>query len=125
MTSAEIQRAALKPQKTNGPSHVPAEPSWLPPKVDETLGKGRLSDEVDHPPHYVQGDIECIDAIEAAVVGKPADEAVCVANVIKYLWRYNFKGGLTSVEKARWYLDRLVEKLKSRYDDGTPKGFSP
>lgn len=75
----------------------------------------RGDDTVNSPAHYTQGDIECIDAIDAAVVGKPADEAVCVANVLKYLWRYNLKGGAESVRKAKWYLDRLVRKVESRY----------
>lgn len=42
-------------------------------------------DMVNHPSHYTQGGIECIDAIKAATVGKTGIEAVCVANVVKYL----------------------------------------
>ena len=45
-------------------------------------------DPVQHPLHYNQGGIECIDAIKAATVGKKGIEAVCVANAIKYLWRF-------------------------------------
>ncbi len=40
-------------------------------------------DNVNHPKHYTQGGIECIDAIKAATVGKSGIEAVCVANVVK------------------------------------------
>lgn len=69
-------------------------------------------DMVAHPPHYNQGGIECIDAIKSAVVGKTGIEAVCVANVIKYLWRYELKDGLQSVEKAAWYLNRLIKELE-------------
>ena len=65
-----------------------------------------------NPPHYTSGDIECIDAIHNAVRCKPAFEAVLVANVIKYLWRYEEKGGLQDVEKARWYLERLLAHIK-------------
>lgn len=71
-------------------------------------------DMVAHPPHYNQGGIECIDAIKSATVGKTGIEAVCVANVIKYLWRYELKDGIQSVEKARWYLDRLIKELKDK-----------
>ncbi len=70
-----------------------------------------MSDPVDHPSHYTQGEIECIDALKAATVGKTGIEAVCVANIIKYLWRYEQKGGLESVLKSRWYLDRLIKEL--------------
>lgn len=68
-------------------------------------------DMVNHPSHYTQGGIECIDAIKAATVGKTGIEAVCVANVVKYLWRYEEKNGLEDVKKARWYLERLINEL--------------
>lgn len=69
------------------------------------------NDMVNHPSHYTQGGIECIDAIKAATVGKTGIEAVCVANVVKYLWRYEEKNGLEDVKKARWYLERLINEL--------------
>lgn len=34
-------------------------------------------------------------------------------NVIKYVGRYRSKDGLKDLEKARWYLDRLIE-LKTK-----------
>lgn len=68
-------------------------------------------DMVNHPSHYTQGGIECIDAIKAATVGKSGIEAVCVANVVKYLWRYEEKNGVEDVKKARWYLERLIEEM--------------
>lgn len=69
------------------------------------------NDNINHPSHYTQGGIECIDAITAATVGKTGIEAVCVANVVKYLWRYEEKNGLEDVKKARWYLERLINEL--------------
>ena len=69
-------------------------------------------DVVNHPSHYTQGGIECIDAIKAAVVGKEPMEAVCVANIVKYLWRYEEKNGLEDVKKARWYLERLIKEME-------------
>ena len=69
---------------------------------------------VDHPVHYTQGGIECIDAIKAATVGKNGIEAVCTANAIKYLWRYEAKNGMEDVKKARWYLDRLIAELEAK-----------
>jgi len=64
-----------------------------------------------NPSHYRKGDVECIDALKAATVGKAGIEAVCVANVIKYLWRYEEKNGVEDVEKALWYLNRLHDEL--------------
>ena len=71
-----------------------------------------VPDMVNHPQHYTQGGIECIDALKAATVGKRGIEAVCVANVIKYLWRYEEKNGIEDVRKAKWYIERLLRELE-------------
>ena len=65
-----------------------------------------------NPSHYKQGKVECIDALESATVNKTGLEAVCVANVIKYLWRYEAKNGLEDVRKAQWYLAKLIDYLE-------------
>jgi hypothetical protein len=64
-----------------------------------------------NPSHYKKGSIECIEAIKAATVGKSGIEAVCTANVIKYVWRYEDKNGVEDLRKARWYLDRLIKEV--------------
>ena len=69
-------------------------------------------DMVSHPKHYTQGNIECIDALKAATVGKRGIEAVCVANVIKYLWRYEEKNGIEDIRKAKFYIERLLKELE-------------
>lgn len=73
-----------------------------------------MNDNVSHPAHYCQGDIECIDAIKAATVGKTGIEAVCVANAIKYLFRYENKNGLEDCKKAAWYVNRLIQELEAK-----------
>ena len=73
-----------------------------------------MTDNVCHPKHYTQGNIECIDALKAATVGKTGIEAVCVANVIKYLWRYEEKNGVEDVQKAHWYLERLIKEIENK-----------
>ena len=71
-----------------------------------------VPDMVNHPQHYTQGGIECIDALKSATVGKRGIEAVCVANVIKYLWRYEEKNGIEDVRKAKWYIEWLLKELE-------------
>jgi len=66
-------------------------------------------DMVNQPPHYTQGGVECIDAIRAAVTGKPPYEAWLTGQIIKYVWRYNFKNGKEDLEKADFYLKRLID----------------
>ena len=83
--------------------------------VRESLDAGDTAPEtleknVNHPKRYTKGKIECIDALESAVVGKTPEEAICVANVIKYLWRYEEKEPLRSLKSAEWYLKRLISK---------------
>ena len=61
-----------------------------------------------NPSHY-KGKVECIDAIEAATKDKKGLQSVCAANVIKYLWRSEKKGGLEDLKKAQWYLNKKIE----------------
>jgi len=70
------------------------------------------SDIVNHPKHYTQGKIECIDAIESAVSELSGLDAVCTANVIKYVWRWKSKNGSTDLKKAMWYLNKLIENAE-------------
>lgn len=68
----------------------------------------RKNDAVNHPEHYCQGGIECIDAIKAAVADLTGIEAVCTGNAIKYLWRWKHKNGTEDLKKADWYINRLI-----------------
>lgn len=63
---------------------------------------------VDHPSHYNQGGIECIDAMVAAY-GKEAVENFCLLNAFKYLWRNRDKNGFEDIDKAIWYLSYVKE----------------
>ena len=74
-----------------------------------------MSDNVNHPAHYTQSGIECIDAIEAAVSNLSGIEAVCTGNAIKYIWRWKKKSANDEIRtedlrKASWYINRLIEK---------------
>jgi len=75
------------------------------------LEETSLSMEVHNPSHYNTGAVECIDAIEATL----SDEefrGYCRGNTLKYLWRCMYKGKTKQdLEKARWYLDRLLDTL--------------
>jgi hypothetical protein len=73
-----------------------------------------MTDFVNHPPHY-QGSIECIEAIEASM-SPEAFKGALKANVMKYIWRYETKGGLESLQKAQWYLTRLIATVEAEED---------
>lgn len=82
-------------------------------------------DMVNHPQHYTQGGIECIECIKAAVTNKVGIEAVCVANVIKYLFRYEEKNGVEDIRKAKWYIERLLKELEDRVSRVNPRWLYP
>ena len=64
-------------------------------------------DNVDRPLHYAAGSIECIDAIEAQLSAEEF-RGYLKGNIIKYLWREKHKGGVESLKKAKWYLNKLL-----------------
>lgn len=64
-----------------------------------------------NPDHYKQGGIEVWDFLKAYMTREEL-RGFAKGNVIKYLARANTKGGVVSVEKAKWYEDKLVELMK-------------
>ena len=77
-----------------------------------------IHDPVNSPSHYCKGDqgIECIDAIDAAISDLGGIEGHYTGSALAYLWRWKAKGegGAQDLKKARWYLDRLIERVESR-----------
>lgn len=68
---------------------------------------------VNHPSHYQSSNgIECIQAIEAATENKTGMVAVCTANIIKYLWRCENKGGTDDIRKAAKYMEFLLSHVE-------------
>jgi hypothetical protein len=67
-----------------------------------------MIDPVNNPEHYIQGSIECIDAIEAALTPEEF-RGYCKGNALKYIWRERHKGGKESLKKANWYLRKLTD----------------
>ena len=70
-----------------------------------------VNDNVEHPSHYTNASIECIDAMEETQ-GKDAVISFCVCNAFKYLWRHNLKNGTEDIKKANWYLNKAVELME-------------
>jgi hypothetical protein len=63
---------------------------------------------INHPSHYKKGEIECIDGIQSSMTIE-AFKGYCKGNIQKYIWRYEEKGGVESLKKASWYLNKLIE----------------
>lgn len=62
---------------------------------------------VNHPAHY-QGKHECIDEM-IALFGVEAVKHFCMCNVYKYRFRAANKNGQEDLDKADWYMDKLME----------------
>ena len=71
--------------------------------------KDIMNDPVNHPSHYTDGKIECIDYIEDKHLGYH------LGNAIKYISRAGKKDPrkeIEDLEKAIWYIRRHIDNLK-------------
>lgn len=77
-----------------------------------------MEDMVNHPKHYIsKSGLETIDVIEAFTEDLNGIEAVCTANVIKYICRWKHKNGLQDLEKASWYLNKLINHISNEEEN--------
>lgn len=98
------------------PNRPPSPPVRL--SADETLKRlaanenlkrlqevSNHKDDINHPSHYTQGNIEVIDYIEDKKLGYR------LGNVVKYVSRAGHKDdAIKDLKKARWYLNREIAK---------------
>lgn len=79
---------------------------------------------VNHPSHYCQGGMECIDGLIGAF-GKKEVATFCKINAMKYIWRLGHKDEeAQEIGKIKWYLDKYLELTQTpigiRLDTGEP-----
>lgn len=68
---------------------------------------------VSHLAHYQsETGLEVIDVIEAFTFDLKGIEATDTGNVLKYMCRWKNKNGIQDLEKARWYLEHLIDHVK-------------
>ena len=102
MRHEEYMRQAMKADEAGAPFKIKDELGGVPSMVD-------------NPPHYNKAGIECIEAIRAAT--GDGYECYLQGNIMKYLWRYRYKNGTEDLEKAQWYLSKLIEEVEGCYDE--------
>lgn len=75
-----------------------------------------MADAVNHPSHYQSGaGIEAIDVIEGFGLG------FSLGNAVKYVLRAGKKGdAIEDLRKARWYLDREIDRLAGQQPRALP-----
>lgn len=70
------------------------------------------TENVNHPSHYNQGEIEVIDIIRSVTKDLKGEQAFCIGNAIKYLSRFQYKNGAEDLKKAIWYIERAINDVK-------------
>lgn len=66
-------------------------------------------DIVNNPKHYTDSNgMDCIEAIDGMLDLNTAH--YYRGAILKYIWRYDKKGGITDLEKAQWYLTELIKR---------------
>lgn len=76
--------------------------------IFENIALRDVTDMINSPPHYTQGKVECIDAMESAF-GREELATYCKIAAFKYIWREETKNGTEDVKKAIWYLQKYLE----------------
>ena len=86
------------------------EPGWEGAEHYCDSNSEGIDDVVHSPAHYRQGSMEVYDAITG--MGLSYTEGA----IVKYVARWRYKNGLEDLEKARWYLDRLIMEQRNAKD---------
>ena len=79
----------------------------------KVIEKEIKEDAVNHPPHYNNGKIECIEAIEAMLTHEEF-VGYLRGNSLKYRWRFRYKNGIQDLDKATWYESKLKKVLLNK-----------
>lgn len=77
------------------------------PLLWEPMGH-TVEDIVNHPNHYTNGAMECIDEI-VEVFGNEVAAHFCLGNVWKYRYRALSKNGQQDMDKSHWYMKKYLE----------------
>jgi hypothetical protein len=81
---------------------------WQPQETEVWIKSD--NDKINHPTHYTQGGIECIEAIKAALT---ADEfrGYIKGTILKYVWRERIKNGDEDLKKAEWFINYFIKNM--------------
>jgi hypothetical protein len=66
-----------------------------------------MSDIINNPSHYIQGGLEVIEVLEKKL-SPEAYKGFLMGNVLKYVLRHEYKGGVEDLKKARFYIERMI-----------------
>lgn len=80
---------------------------------DNRTSCAQRHDAIHHPDHYSWRGMECIELIKAFVLRQTNGFwASCEANILKYLYRWVRKNRVQDLQKAREYLDMMIQDVE-------------
>lgn len=109
VTDYEDGSIAVEIMDYDGKSYI------LPEKyIEDIIIQEEPSSSVNHPSHYNQGGMEVWDAIKAFTSNLSGAEAFYAGNAIKYILRWDKKNDIEDLEKAKVYIDKIIEGRKEK-----------
>ena len=66
-----------------------------------------MNDIINNPKHYIV-EVEPIELILAQKLN------YCEGNIVKYICRWKKKGGVEDLQKAQWYLNKLIQEASKK-----------
>lgn len=69
-------------------------------------------DLINHPSHYNSSEAHCDCGRRIECIDVTRYMGFNSGNVVKYLWRSDYKNGIEDLKKARWYLDDLIKSIE-------------
>jgi len=92
--------------------HEDSDLEWTPAGKDKATMVENLinnmNDPVNHPNHYTNGGMECIDEMRL-VFGDRVVANFCLCNAWKYRYRAIYKNGEEDMKKSHWYMAKYAE----------------
>lgn len=104
-----------KPQRKVSPIERLAAPHMPAPRAPLRVFAATEpeADNVNHPPHYKRGGLECVDIVEAMADGWEPQTALRLGQAVQYVFRHAHKGhhddGTQDLRKAIWWIQREID----------------
>ncbi len=102
-----LKEEEMKWMLTKSQKKILAEDEMKKKQANQQSDNIELSKLVNHPDHYTNSSIETIDMIES--ITAEGFHYYLEGNILKYLARYRHKNGIQDLQKALWYLNKLIE----------------
>lgn len=81
--------------------------------IERNLAATEAVETVNHPSHYNQGGIECVDAIHAMLTAEEY-RGFIKGTVVCYVWREKFKNGNEDLRKSIWWLEDVLKRAANQ-----------